>query len=53
VEYVRESGVNFEDNIRFLFCQLFGTVNHQQNWKGWEKSGEKAGLSVIINLKLA
>jgi hypothetical protein len=34
-----ESGGNFEDYIRFLFCHLFGLVNHGQNWKGWEKSG--------------
>ena len=31
-----ESGGNFEDYIRFLFCHLFGPVNHGQNWKGWE-----------------
>jgi hypothetical protein len=22
--------------------RLFGQVNHGQNWKGWERSGEKA-----------
>ncbi len=37
---------NFEDYIRFLFCHLFGPVNHGQNWKGWERSGEKG---LIIN----
>ena len=36
-----ESGGNFEDYIRFLSCHLFGPVNHGQNWKGWERSGEK------------
>ncbi len=36
-----ESGGNFENYIRFLFCHLFGPVNHGQNWKGWERSGEK------------
>jgi hypothetical protein len=45
-----ESGGNFEDYIRFLFCHLFGPVNHGQNWKGWERSGEKG---LIIKLKLA
>ncbi len=39
-----ESGGNFEDYIRFLFCHLFGPVNHGQNWKGWERSGEKGRL---------
>jgi hypothetical protein len=42
-----ESSENFEHYIRFLFWQLFGPVNHRQNWKRWERSGEKAGLSVI------
>ncbi len=32
-----ESGGNFEDYIRFLFCHLFGPVNHGQNWKGWSE----------------
>jgi hypothetical protein len=36
-----ESGGNFKDYIRFLFCHLFGPVNHGQNLKGWERSGEK------------
>ncbi len=40
VPNVVESGGNFEDYIRFLFCQLFGPVNRRQNWKGWERSGE-------------
>ena len=31
----------FEDYIRFISCHLFGPVNHGQNWKGWERSGEK------------
>ena len=31
-----ESGGNFEDYIRFLSCNLFGPVNHCQNWKGWD-----------------
>ena len=35
-----ELGGNFEDYIRFLSCHLFGPVNHGQNWKGWERSGE-------------
>ena len=26
-------GVMTLDYIRFLFCQLFGPVNHRQNWK--------------------
>jgi hypothetical protein len=39
-EVTVESGGNFEDYIRFLFCHLFGPVNHGQNWKGWERSGE-------------
>jgi hypothetical protein len=43
-----ESGGNFEDYIRFLSCHLFGLVNHGQNWKGWERSGEK-GLIVNDN----
>jgi hypothetical protein len=21
---------------------MFGPVNHEQNWEGWERSGEKA-----------
>ena len=37
-----ESGWNFEDYIRVLSCHLFGPVNHEQTWKGWERSGEKA-----------
>jgi hypothetical protein len=40
-----ESSGNLEDYklgyIRFLSCHLFGPVNHGQNWKGWERSGEK------------
>jgi hypothetical protein len=36
-----ESGVKIEDYIRFLFCHLFGPVNHEQTWKDWERSGEK------------
>ncbi len=32
----------------FLFCHLFGPVNHGQNWKGWERSGEK-GLIISDN----
>jgi hypothetical protein len=51
-EVTGESGGNFEDYIRFLSCHLFGPVNHGQTWKGWERSGEKAWLSVIIKLKL-
>ncbi len=43
-----ESGGNFEDYIRFLFCHLFGPVNHGQNWKGWERSGE-TGLIISDN----
>ncbi len=43
-----ESGGNFEDYTRFLFCHLFGPVNHGQNWKGWERSGEK-GLIISDN----
>ena len=43
-----ESGGNFEDYIRFLSCHLFGPVNHGQNWKGWERSGEK-GLIISDN----
>jgi hypothetical protein len=37
-----ESDGNFEDYIRFLFYHVFGPVNHGQNWKGWERSGEKS-----------
>ncbi len=47
-----ESGGNFEDYklvyIRFLSCHLFGPVNHEQTWKGWERSGEK-GLIISDN----
>ncbi len=43
-----ESGGNFEDYVRFLFCHLFGPVSHGQNWKGWERSGEK-GLIISDN----
>ena len=32
----------------FLFCHLFGPVNHGQNRKGWERSGEK-GLIITDN----
>jgi hypothetical protein len=55
-EVTVESGVNFEDYVRFLSCHLFGPVYHGQTWKGWERSGEKAWLSwsiMIIKLKLA
>ena len=34
-EVTVESGGNCENYIRFLSCQLFGQVNHGQNWKGW------------------
>jgi hypothetical protein len=34
--------------MKFLFCHLFGPVNHGQNWKGWERSGQK-GLIVSDN----
>jgi hypothetical protein len=40
--------VGTSKNIRFLFCHLFGPVNHGQNWKGWERSGEK-GLIISDN----
>ena len=43
-----ESGENFQDYIRLLSCHLFGPVNHGQNWKGWERSGEK-GLIISDN----
>ena len=43
-----ELGGNFEDYIRFLSCRLFGPVTHGQNWKGWERSGEK-GLIISDN----
>ena len=43
-----ESGGNFEDYIRFLFCHLFGPVNHGQYWKCWERRGEK-GLIITDN----
>jgi hypothetical protein len=36
------TGGNFEDYIRFVSYYLFGPVKHEQNWKGWERSGEKA-----------
>ncbi len=42
------SGGNFEDYIRLLSCHLFGPVNHGQNWKGWQRSGEK-GLIISDN----
>ena len=48
LEVTVESGGNFEDYIRFLSCHLFGPVNHGQNWKGWERSGEK-GLIISDN----
>ncbi len=52
-----ESGGNFEDYkiayIRFLSCHLFGPENHGQTWKGWERSGEKGLIIMIIKLKLA
>ena len=41
-EVTVESGGNFEDYIRFLSGHVFGPVNHGQNWKGWERSGEKS-----------
>jgi len=44
-EVTVESGGKFEDYIRFLSCHVFGPVNHGQNWKGWQWSGEKAWLS--------
>jgi hypothetical protein len=47
-----ESGGNFEDYIRILFCHLFGPVNHCQNWKGWERSGEKGLIISVIKFKL-
>jgi hypothetical protein len=37
-----------EDYNRFLFCHLFGPVNHGQNWKGWKRSGDK-GLIITDN----
>ena len=49
-EVTVKSGGNFEDYRIFLSCHLFGPVNHGQTWTGWERSGEKAGLSVIIKL---
>jgi hypothetical protein len=42
-----ESGGNFEDYIR-VSCHLLGPVTHGQNWKGWERSGEK-GLIISDN----
>jgi len=47
-EVTVESGEKFEDYIRFLSCHVFGPVNHGQNWKGWERSGEK-GLIISDN----
>ena len=43
-----ESGGTFEDYIRFFFCHLLGPVNHGQNWKVSERSGEK-GLIISDN----
>ncbi len=43
-----ESSGNFEDYIRCLSCHLFGPVIHGQNWKDWERSGER-GLIVSDN----
>ena len=40
-----ESGGNIEDYIVFLSSHLFGPVNHGQNWKGWERSGEIQDLT--------
>jgi hypothetical protein len=40
-----ESGGNIEDYIVFLSSHLFGPVNHGQNWKGWERSGEIITIS--------
>jgi hypothetical protein len=34
--------------LDFFLCHLFGPVNHGQNWKGWERSGEK-GLIITDN----
>jgi hypothetical protein len=42
---VVESGGNFEDYNRFLSCHVLGPVNHGQNWKGWDRSGEKDSIS--------
>ena len=54
-EVMVESGGNFEDYIIFLSCyntcHVFGPLNHGHNWKGWERSGGKAWLSVIIKPK--
>ena len=36
-----------ENDIRFLFCELFGPVNRRQNGKSWERRGEK--LKGLIN----
>ncbi len=38
----------WKSSFRFLFCHLFGPVNHGQDWKGWERSGEK-GLIISDN----
>ena len=42
------TGRNFEDYIRFVSHHLFGPVKHGQNWKGWERSGEKGLIIKLV-----
>jgi hypothetical protein len=43
-----------ECGIRFLLCEVFGPVNRWENWKTWERRGEKLDYQVlgdeVINL---
>ena len=44
-------GENGKMLFDFLFCQPFGPpVNRPENWKSWERRGEKIGLSLIMKL---
>jgi hypothetical protein len=57
-----ESGGNFEDYIRFLFCRLFGpgksSVELERLGKKWSKSliindnQDETGLIITINLMI-
>ena len=36
----------------FLFCQLFGPVNRPENWKSWERRGEKLDYQALQHINL-
>ncbi len=40
------------DDIRFWFCQLFGPVNRPENWKSWERRGEKIDYHWVNRKKI-